>query len=150
MIFRNINTKDLSDETIIRINKGLKYLKDIKISEFKVGKFEIEAENIFALHQEYKTIPRNKCKLEAHKRYIDIQYILDGEELIGYANIDKLEIDSEYNTENDIVFFKQASMSEVILKSGEYAIFEPEDAHSPQGIVEFETNVKKIVIKVLK
>lgn len=150
MISQNINTKELSSEVKIRIDKGLRYLRKIKISDFRIGTFEIDGNEIFALHQEYKTISRDECKFEAHKKYIDIQYILKGKEFIGYIPTSELDYDGEYDTQNDIVFFKNISNTGgVILKAGEYAIFEPNDAHAPKGIVDNSKNVKKIVVKVL-
>lgn len=150
MISKNINTKELSNKVKTRIDKGLRYLERIKISDFKIGTFKIDDNEIFALHQEYMTISKDECKFEAHKKYIDIQYILKGEEFIGYIPTNELDCDGEYNTQNDIVFFKNTNNTGgVILKAGEYAIFEPNDAHAPKGIVIDSTSVKKIVIKVL-
>lgn len=133
-----------------RLKKGLDFLKNNDFTTMPVGKYEIQGDEIYAFVQEYETISRDACKFEAHLKYIDIQYIVEGDEFIGYLPIDGLEISEEYNPEKDIMFFKQPEViGGVYLKSGDYAIFEPEDAHAPKGMGASPSKNKKVVVKVM-
>ena len=68
-----------------RINKAFTYLKETDFSNMEIGKHEIDGENIFALVNEYNTKDESEGKLEAHKKYIDVQFVAKGSELMGYA-----------------------------------------------------------------
>ena len=111
------------------------------------GRYEIDGENIFALINEYKTKSELEGKLEAHRKYLDVQYVIEGEELMGYTPIGSQQILEPYKEENDIIFFKgEKSFTKV--SSGMFAIFFPEDIHMP-GITSGKiSDVKKLVIKV--
>jgi YhcH/YjgK/YiaL family protein len=131
-----------------RINRSFDYIKTTDLKNLPVGKYPIDGENIFALVSEYKTKPESEGKLEAHKKYIDVQYVIDGEELMGYSPLGKQSIIEPYKEENDIVFFN-GDKSFVKVTSGMFAIFYPEDVHMP-GIASGKSSpVKKLVIKVL-
>lgn len=73
-------------------------------STIEVGRYEIDADNLFALVQKYDSIPKEQGKWECHRKYIDIQFIAEGTEQIGFRNIDKMKIITEYNPEKDVSF----------------------------------------------
>lgn len=131
-----------------RIATGLKYLQEKDLAVLEPGKYEIDGSNIFLLIQDYTSKPLEEGKLEAHRCYIDIQYIIEGAEKIGYDNIEKLENTTEYSNEKDIVFFNGLG-DLVTVKKGYFAIFFPEDAHAPCIAVNNPERVKKAVVKVL-
>lgn len=131
-----------------RLVKALTYLRQTDFNQFKPGKYTIEGEDIFMLIQEYKTKDISECKLEGHRKYIDIQYMAIGEELIGVTTLkDQLPINGHY--ENDCAFF-ESDTSLIKLESGMFAIFFADDLHMPCIKVEECSIVKKIVIKVAK
>jgi len=126
---------------------GLKYLEVTDLSSLQIGKYEIKKDKIFAMVDEYNTKNKEDCSLEAHRKYIDLQYIISGEELIGYAPLEQQKIYKEYDSENDIIFYEEEP-SFTKLKQGMFAIFYPTDLHMP-GIKIIESKkVKKIVIKI--
>ena len=86
-------------------------------------------------------------KLEAHREYIDIHYCIDGFETIGYADIDSLIQNAEYNVEQDYLLLN-GDMSKLVLGKGEFCIVFPEDAHAPGMCVGSARNVKKAVVKI--
>jgi len=85
--------------------------------------------------------------LEAHRKYLDVQYVIEGEELMGYAPLGTQEILEPYKAENDIIFFK-GEKSFIKVSSGMFAIFFPEDVHMPGIRAGKVSDVKKLVIKV--
>ena len=84
---------------------------------------------------------------EAHKNYIDIHYIIDGTEAMGYANVNDLEEVTKYNSEEDCQMFK-GEISKIRLNKGDFCIAFPEDAHIPCMKVKEEANVKRCVLKI--
>jgi YhcH/YjgK/YiaL family protein len=149
MICENIkNTKDYS---IINKNfiKAFEFLKSNNLKELKVGKYEIAGEDVFANVQEYITEGEAEKNWEAHEKYIDIQLIIEGQEIMGYAPIDNLEIMEDFRPEKDLIFYKEtAKGSNIKFSEGDYAIFFPEDGHKPGCALGKASKVKKIVVKV--
>lgn len=113
-----------------RINKAFAYLKQTDFSKIELGKYEIEGDNIFALVNEYSTKDENEGKPEAHKKYIDVQFVAKGSELMGYAPLENQKIINEYNEQNDITFF-EGKCSFTKVNEGMFAIFFPTDVHLP-------------------
>ena len=88
--------------------------------------------NFFYLVQEYETKPSEAGRHEAHKAYVDIQYVVQGKERIDLAPAAIMEVEDEYDGEKDIVFFKEpAQATRIVLTDGGYAILYPEDSHKP-------------------
>jgi beta-galactosidase beta subunit len=94
-----------------------------------------------------KTI--SEGNLEAHRKYIDIQFLLSGVELLGYAPLKGLAIAEEYNPQKDIAFFHTPEeITTVKLEPGLFCILFPHDAHIPGCQFDGPSDVLKVVIKV--
>ena len=87
-----------------------------------------------------------KC-FEAHRKNIDIHYVLQGEERFGYAHVDTLTPKNEYNEEGDYQFFTGRA-DYVTLRSGDFCITFPEDAHIPCLTCGEAETVKKVILKI--
>jgi YhcH/YjgK/YiaL family protein len=147
MIIDKLSNSHLYSELNERINKAFAYLKQTDFSEMELGKYEIDGDNIFALVNEYNTKDESEGKLEAHKRYIDVQFVAKGSELMGYSPLENQKVIDEYNEQNDITFFTgEKSFTKV--DEGMFAIFFPTDVHLPGIKVNEKSYVKKVVIKV--
>jgi YhcH/YjgK/YiaL family protein len=129
------------------LKEGLKFIAENDFSQIEPGKFFLKDDLLFATVSEYATKPASECKLEAHRKYIDIQYIVSGEEKIGFTTFEGQTPSVPYNPEKDIVFFKE-EVTFLTLTSGTFAIFFPSDLHQPCVAVESPSNVKKVVVKV--
>jgi len=135
-----------------RLQRGLEYLQTTDIKNLAVGKYEIDGEKIFVLVQEYETKFVGDCKWESHKAYIDIQYVADGCEMMGIANIGALTVKEDLTPAQDMIYYKGSGEINCFrVSAGEFAIFFPQDAHMPS--LNDEPNapvkVKKAVVKVL-
>ena len=129
------------------IAKGLGLIRDPSLAEKPDGKYEIEGDNLFLLVTRYTTRPQDEIPFEAHKEYIDIQVILDGQEIIGHAHTDDLEVLTAYQP--DIMeLVDPAEFTEVKLRKGMFAIFFPSDAHKPCCDWAGRQNIHKLVFKV--
>ncbi len=129
-------------------SESFDFLKKATEENLPVGRYEIDGDRVFAFIQEY--ISKEESSFEAHKNYIDIQFIVEGTEVIYAADISGLTLKCEYSAEKDIMFLEDCEKaSKLVLEKGEYGIFFPWDAHKP-GLC-FGGNsdkVKKIVVKV--
>lgn len=130
-----------------RLEAAFSYLQNTDFSEVEPGRYEVEGTNIYALVQQYESKPKEKGRWEAHRRYMDIQYIWEGEELFGYAYLDDLNTIS-YDENKDFVTL-EGKGDFVTLHSGSFVIVAPQDAHMPGIAISTPKPVKKIVVKVL-
>lgn len=84
---------------------------------------------------------------EAHKENLDIHYVIEGAEAIGYADIAKLRPVTEYDSEADYLLLR-GEMQKVYLGEGDFCVVFPEDAHAPGMCAMVENKLKKAVIKI--
>ena len=140
----NIETyKGLSED----IYEGLKFLKNAS-PDLACGVHEINP-RVKAIVSEYETKSVNENGYEAHKKFIDIQYLLKGNEKNCCLPIEKLQATKAYKEEVDAAFYKaDAPVQELVLGDGYFAIYWPQDGHMPGLNANGVGRVKKIVVKV--
>lgn len=158
-IFGNIDVvkKQVDRE---KFDKAFEYLEKVlednsqenrRLKSLKVGAFEKEDldENNFALEQVYNSKDRNDCFFESHRKNIDVQFILEGEEIMEVDNINNLQETFSYNETMDLIKYSDSKFSSSIkVKKGDVAIFFPEDAHMPCIKTNNSIKVVKTVVKV--
>lgn len=127
--------------------KGFEFLKNTDLKNLENGKYQIDGENVFVSVQDYTTKPESEGKFEAHKKYADIQFIIKGEEKIGYTNIQNCSPSTFYDDTNDIVFL-EGSGDFITARENTFLIFLPQDAHMPCILTDSPEYVKKAVVKV--
>lgn len=132
------------------MKKALDFLRCSNISRLPEGRVDIDEERVFAIVQRYETMPIEAPKFEAHRKYIDIQYIVSGEEIIGWAPIERMKITDAYDADKDVCLGTAAEgqWTPFSLKEGQLAVFWPEDGHAPKLAVNAPLRVMKIVVKV--
>lgn len=127
---------------------GFDYLRRFT-SDIADGRYELDGDRLFALVQSYATVPAAEKRFEAHRRYIDIQFLHRGEEVIGYAPVSRLKPVDEFNPQKDIGFFEEpAASTPCALGEGDFAIFFPQDGHKPGCLLRAPLAVRKIVLKI--
>ena len=131
----------------VRFKAAFHFLKNTNLAALPEGRFEIDGDRLFSLTQTYQTKPLEGGKLEAHRKYIDIQFVVSGEEYIGYAPLADQKPVEPFQTEKDIGFYHGDS-SLTKISAGMFAIFYPNDAHLPSRYLQAAAPVRKIVIKV--
>jgi YhcH/YjgK/YiaL family protein len=148
MIADILKNRNLYGGISARMHAALEYIASTDFSGMEPGRYEIDGSNLFALVQTYDSIPVEQGKWECHRNYIDIQYIIEGSEMIGCNNVDKMKVTVEYNPEKDIAFLKGEG-DFITYSAGSYGIFFPEDAHMPKIAPGNKPGaVKKGVIKI--
>ncbi len=146
MIFDKIENFELYVGLNKKIAKAFGYIIATDLSQLAPGKYEIDQDDIFALVQEYDTKDKENCKLEAHKKYIDLQYIINGVELMGISSL-KDQVAVEKNEKDDYAFYEGDS-DFIKVNNGMFTIFFPDDLHMPGIKINHSSKVKKVVIKV--
>lgn len=115
------------------------------------GEYVIMGKEIFARVMTYKTNQAEKCVIEAHDHFIDIQFTLRGAEGISVFDREDLEEINKYNETTDVIFFRSDN-SKIIAHTdnipGYFTLLYPDDAHRPGEKIRGIDEVKKVVIKV--
>lgn len=121
MLTTSLKLADKYDYLEERFQKAFRFLKNTDLLALPVGNVPIDGENIYANVQSYRTMEPSDCPFEGHKKYFDIQYVAEGEELFGYEPAANLEAASDYDEEKDLLFFKEPPESGAILmKKGRF------------------------------
>ncbi len=148
MIIDVLENANLYREVNSKFNKAFNFLRNMDLLKLDMGKYEIEGTNIYAIVDNYFTRFKEEGLWEAHRRYIDIQFVVKNKEQMGYASLGQMQNCTEYDQEKDILFF-EGTGSYFIMPAGTFVILAPQDVHMPGIAIEKSEAVKKIVIKVL-
>lgn len=125
------------------------FLKTADLKNLPLGKQELEGEHLFVSVAEYYGKEKPDALYESHKKYIDIQYVIEGEEIIGLTTLDKVKIRNPYSKENDIAFYDFEGGDYLKASPEHFFLFFPEDVHRPSISAGDSLLVKKIVVKIL-
>ncbi len=133
------------------MEKAFRFLQNTHLDNLPDGQIEIDSRRVFAIVQSYQTKPIvAPIELEGHKKYIDIQCIVTGSEIIGWMHAANVLVTTPYDDKTD-AWLGNAPLERlnmVRLAARQIAILYPTDAHAPQLADGRPTYVKKIVIKV--
>jgi YhcH/YjgK/YiaL family protein len=147
MIIDHIDNSYLYHVLNPRIRRAFDYIHQVDLSSAGVGRYEIDGENLYAIVQQYNTKPKEAGVWEAHRRYIDLHYVIQGAEKIGYADLSRLT-QGEYDESKD--FLPLYGEGEFLsLENGDFVLLMPQDAHMPGIAIDALLPVKKMVIKIL-
>lgn len=130
-----------------RIQKALMFIENTDLESLEPGRYDIDGEDVFALISQYQSKDPEQCQLEAHRNFIDVQYVIKGTEMIGYVPFTNQEASMEYNEADDFILYP-ATSSFTQMDEGMFAIFYPNDLHMPGTWNDVSSPVKKLVVKV--
>jgi YhcH/YjgK/YiaL family protein len=144
------NLKDWSSAPGIKgLERPFEYLARTDLAALPLGRTGIAGDDVFVLISEGETRPPEQVKFEAHRRYIDIQLVVRGQEAIGIAPAAGLVTAEPYDAEKDIEFFATPRESAALaLRAGDFAVFAPGDAHRPSLHLDGPHVSRKAVVKV--
>jgi YhcH/YjgK/YiaL family protein len=146
MILDHLDRANRYAERSGRLFTAFEYLSKTDLAGLPPGRIDLDGERMYALVQEYVTKLPEEGKWEAHRRYVDVQYILSGHERIGYAPSEYLQ-SGTYVEEKDFLPLRGEGVS-LELSAGFFVVFFPEDAHMPGLAAGKPGPVKKVVVKV--
>ena len=148
MIFDNIKNRALYERINDRFALAFDFIEKVTKEGAELGRYELLGKELYAMVQEYEPNADSGI-FEAHKNYIDIQYILSGKEYMECAKEENCEIKEAYDASRDIALYTcEGYRSSLDCEEGDFAIFFPHDIHKP-GVKLWESGkVRKIVVKV--
>lgn len=129
-----------------RIARGLRFLAEADVGGLAVGRHEIEGESLFATVSDYTPKPVAQGRWEAHRRYLDLQFVASGVERFGVAPIGRLDA-GEYIPEKDITWLTGPG-DYLTLAAGQFIVLWPGDAHMPGLDAGVPGPVRKVVVKI--
>lgn len=112
------------------------------------GRYGIDGDAAYALVQSYETQPAPQKKWESHRKYIDVQYVCEGEEAMLWAPFGALKPDGEYDAGRDFAGYGDGPATALRCEAGRFVIFFPCDIHKPGCALNGPGPVRKIVIKL--
>lgn len=130
-----------------RLKMALEYIQRTDFQTVRPGTYSVDGDDVFVVVQEYESKNPELGKWESHRKYIDIQYVFEGVEQIGWAHIAGMEVSEPYDANTDCAWYRGQG-SAVRLKAGAFAVLGPEDVHMPGLADGNPTQVKKIIVKV--
>jgi len=129
--------------------KAFTFLRKSDLAELPSGRYEIDGERLFCILDKSPGRSRAEAKLEAHRKYIDIQYVIAGVDDMGWKPTSACtQIETAYNSEKDIMFFDDEPKSWTEVPAGSFVIFFHKDAHAPLvGREEIHKAVLKVAVQ---
>ena len=129
------------------ITRALHYIKRNDLADVEPGRYEIDGDNLVMMVIDQENTNTNECRLEGHRRYIDLQYWVAGSELMGHEVLDSQPVLEEYSEKSDCAFYNCiASYSR--LTPGMFVIYYPSDLHTAVSDPLSNERVKKVVFKI--
>jgi len=150
MIVTNLQYVDLQVSMTLAMTKAIEFLRLHDIQDLPDGRVEIDGDRVFAVVQRYETMQTDAPKFEQHQKYIDVQYVAYGEEVIGWTPATRMTITEPYDADRDICFgiVEKGEWTPLRLEAGQLAVLYPEDGHAPKLAAGAPSPVMKIVVKI--
>ncbi|MBI5436993.1 MAG: YhcH/YjgK/YiaL family protein [Nitrosomonadales bacterium] len=126
--------------------RAFEYIRNTDLLALAPGRYPIVEKQLFVIVENVAGRTREAAKLECHRKYIDIQLVLEGVDEMGWkALADCTQPVNDYSAEKDIQFFHDAPASWIAVPPGAFCIFFPEDAHAPLVAT---GNIRKAIFKI--
>lgn len=128
-------------------DEAFAFLKTQDLNTLSLGKHPIDGDNVFATITYNNTKPFDSTTWESHRKYIDLQYVISGEEKIGVAALSKATVTRPYDASRDAANYT-ATGKLYEAKPGTFFLFFPSDVHRPNITTGGNQADRKIVIKI--
>ena len=132
MIFDSIKNSALYEKISPNLKLALDYMQENDLNQMEPGRYPVADGKVLAIIKKgYSTKDAAQAKWESHRRDIDIQYLLEGEEVIGWAPADALEPSAPYDGDSDKILYRNDGKGfSTHLTAGDFLILFPDDAHA--------------------
>lgn len=128
-------------------DKGFAYLKNTDLDNLPIGKYPIDGDNVFASVTDSPTKPYEKTAWESHRKYIDLQYVIQGAEKIAGMPVAGAAVTEPYSETKDVAHYSGEG-TQYEARPGTFYLYFPTDAHRPNIKVDGIDHDKKIVLKI--
>lgn len=137
-----------SNPRLQRLEVAFRFLERPDLKQLAVGKHVID-DNAYAVVEKSPSQPPESVQFEAHRKYIDVHYMLAGQSTTGFAPIEKLKVITRYQEESDeATYHVPATYTKVKLYPGKFAVFFPGGGHMPNCHLDGPHDLHKVVVKV--
>lgn len=132
------------------LDRVVQFLASTDFSKCAEGRIEIEEDRLFAIVQHSTTSPKQLRNAEFHEKYIDVQYLVSGEEIIGLTrHCQEMTIIENQMAERDYTLVDGGfGEMELIMRPGRFAVFFPNDVHRPGCTHDKDQLITKVVVKI--
>ncbi len=130
------------------LDAAIDYLGTHDVSTLPEGKHPVDGDRVIVQVMSYETKDLSAAKFEAHRRYMDIQFVLEGKEGCYMTPLAGLEPSGPFDGEKDLGFFHGEGGAFFPLTPGVFALFFPHDAHKPSCDLDGKRRNRKVVVKV--
>jgi YhcH/YjgK/YiaL family protein len=128
---------------------AFEFLDRKTLADVPVGKHAIEGELVYALVQKLPSRAAETAQFESHRKYIDLHYLLSGQEITGSAPAEELKIAVPYDESKDVMLYDVPQQyAKIEMRPGSFAIYHPGQAHLPNCHFQGPHDLHKVVIKV--
>ena len=146
MIITNLENATRYESLHAAFKQVFDYVKANDLLNTACGKIVLDGDNLFINNVELTGLAQSEQVLEAHRTYIDIHILLEGEEIVGWKALEEVEnITKEYSSEDDCALSSDTPTSYTTLKAGGVVIVYPEDLHAPAIGV---GKIRKLIAKI--
>lgn len=148
MIYSSIKALDPQCTWPEPFRKAFAFLKNSDLEHMEIGRYEIDGDDVFAMIQKQTTVAPEKKKAESHFKYIDVQYLISGEEKQGFASLTE-GMEREEHPECDVIYYSNVPDEKFIrLKPGDFAVYFTNDVHRPNCAPGESMEIRKVVLKI--
>ena len=146
MIFDRLSNSSHYLSVTPLIRQGFEWLQQADLASLEDGVHEIQGRDVYAIVARGEGVGQERAMLEAHQKYLDIQYVIEGTDVIGWLERDFVErVKVPYDSEKDLEFFYDRPESWIHVPAGSFAVFMPQDIHAPLATTGY---AHKAVVKV--
>ncbi len=148
MILDKIENLGLYPDLGPDLNQGFEFIRDKSVYDLADGRYPLASQENYAMIQTYTTEKASRRQFEAHRKYVDIQFVFKGDETLFWMPSDRAPQKATYSEEDDALLFDAKGGAPLPLSAGYFVVLFPQDAHKPGCIGDQKTAVRKIVVKI--
>ena len=146
MILDKLENADWYFDSVPGLKEFMKFYNENDLEELPACKIFLDGKDLFVNIVDFKGKEESKCRMEAHKDYLDIQIPLGDDEVMGWkAQVDCQDVTQEYDEGKDVEFYGDKATAKFTVPAGHFAVFFPSDAHQP-GIAPGK-EYRKLIVK---
>jgi biofilm protein TabA len=129
------------------IETVMNFLETANINDLVPGRFDFSSD-VFGILLSYATKMEADCLWEAHRKYVDMHFVLEGTEWVHTAQLTNMSCSKEYDTKDDYALFTGKNEKAICLEANDFLMLFPHEVHKTAVLVEKQVTVKKIVFKI--
>jgi YhcH/YjgK/YiaL family protein len=145
MIVDKLKNIELYKSMIPNLNKGLEAIQE-QMGKMETGRYEFDGG--FFMVQKGESKPMAEGLFEAHRKFIDIQIVVAGDEEIAWAELGDSTEKTPYDEVKDAAYYEASEKNSLYVSEGMFYVAFPHDAHKAIRHTSNSHKFEKIVLKM--